>query len=146
MPPPRVTSHPINSRLIRINVTRRGAWLIHCIINVRRHVVPFNYLHTAPPPPPPLLFLPLPVSFLVPLHAPLPASSTLDPEDSRPSTDFDLDLATRVTAPERPGENNPWTVVHLFSFCAFVTSVPRRPSYGPNPAIRLANFQLHGNS
>lgn len=48
MPPPRVTSHPINSRLIRINVTRRGAWLIHCIINVRRHVVPFNYLHTAP--------------------------------------------------------------------------------------------------
>lgn len=40
----RVTSHPINSRLIRINVTRRGAWLIHCIINVHRHVVPFNYL------------------------------------------------------------------------------------------------------
>lgn len=43
----RVTSHPINSRLIRINVTRRGAWLIHCIINVHRHVHSHLITYTA---------------------------------------------------------------------------------------------------
>lgn len=44
-------------------MTRRGAWLIHCIINVQRHVV--SHLITYTPSYCLLVFLSLPLSFLL---------------------------------------------------------------------------------